>query len=423
METTGQSGNQIADPAGTIVFDTSSGISLEEQQEILAGINAMAAGNKLTSESLLSAEAAETKAKKKGYLFPLFVNIGAFVLIVAAFALLNFFNNSNEQEIRESRAVLGLTERMLIQEIRQETERKISEKEAQINDVSLKLKAVDTEYKNLQASVENMTAAQKQRAASLLVLHDEYQRTLLGLNDEKAWILEDSRQREEELRAQAEERAVALSSQMEQSRQELDAAMDELRSLGTEQERANRAERQMNGFYASLDSQIGNGRLDEAADTIKSMREFLNAPSLRGIRIFEARKQTHLAAIDVMEKVLASSSDAAAIQDTAQEEALEEMKARNTALERMLAAFTAEGADQNRIITEYAAALSELETSNASQQDALNKQDSEIQNLRTEIAQREQRVTELTGSMAVLQAQYDDLQRRMEAAIRAFTGE
>jgi DNA repair exonuclease SbcCD ATPase subunit len=377
------------------------------------------------------------ESKKKGFLFPLIVNIGAFVLLVSGFILLAFLNSNDEQEIRESRATLGLTERMLIQEIRQETERQIREKENQINDVSLKLQSVDAEYKDLQMSVQNMTASQRQRAASLLVLHEEYQRTLLGLNEEKAGILEESRLREAELRAQAEERAKALSSRIEQSRSELDAAMEELKKLGTEQERANRAERGMSGFYALLNSQVESGKLAEAKDTIKSMREFLTAPTLLGLRLFETRKQTYLAAIDAMEKVIASSAGGSlgpsvgvTIQNTEQEEMLAELETRNATLERLLAAFTAEGANQNNIIAEYADALSrlesnnaQLESNNADQKDALNSRDREIQNLRTEIAQRDQRVSELNSSMAVLQGQYDDLSRRMEAAIRAFTGD
>ena len=422
MDTANQT-NQLSDETGAIVFDTASGISLEEQQDILAGINAMACGSGLPLGNRLAPEAAETKAKKKGFLFPLFVNIGALVLLILGFVILGHLHNNDEQKIRESRSVLGLTERMLIQEIRQDTDRQIREKESQINDVLLKLQAVDAEYKDLQVSVESMTAAQKQRAASLLILSEEYQRMLLGLNEEKVRILEDSRQREADLWAQAGEKAKAFSSGTEQDWLELDAAMEELKKLGAEQERINRAEREMNGFYATLNSQIESGRLDEARATINSVREFLDAPSLRGISVFETRKQTHLAAIDAMEKAIAASSGVLVIQDTAREETIAELTAKAAAQERMLAAFTAEGAGQNKVIAEYAAALIKLETSNAEQKDALNNKDSEIQTLRNEIAQREQRMSDLNSSMAFLQAQYDDLQRRMEAAIRAFNGE
>jgi len=422
MEISERSANQL-DETGAIVFDTTSGIPLEEQKEILAGINAMAMGSVLHSGNRLSPEMALAKAKKKGFLFPLFVNIGAFVLLVTAFILLAFLNFNDEQDMRESSSTLGLTELMLIKQIRRETDRQIREKENQINDVLLKLQAIDAEYKDLQMSVEGLTAAQKQRAASLLILQEEYQRTLLGLNEEKAWILEDSRQREADLRAQAEERARTFSSGMEPDSPELDIAMEELKKLGAEQERVNRAEREISGFYVLLNSQIESGRLVEARDTIKSMKEFLNAPSLQGVRAFDTRKYTYLAAIDALEKVTASYEGGGAVQNTAQEEAVAELKAQNTALERSLAAFTSAGADQNKIIAEYAAALRRLENSNAEQQNSISKQDSEIQILRAGIAQREQRVSELNSSMAVLQAQYDDLQHRMEAAIKAFYGE
>jgi archaellum component FlaC len=436
METAHQS-NPL-DETGTVVFDAASGISLEEQREILAGINAMAAGNKFPDGSKLPDDTAVTKAKKNGALFPLLVNIGALALLASAFILLAFLNGNNEQEIRESRSSLGLSELGLVQQIRQETDRQIREKENQINDILLKLQAVDAEYKDLQMSVDDMTAAQKQRAASLLILQDEYQRALLGLNEEKAGILEDSRQREADLRAKAS------SPQAGQGLSDLDAAMDELKKLGTEQERVNRVESEMNGFFTLLNSQIESGRLAEARDTIKSMKEFLNAPSLHGLRVFEARKQTYLAAVNALEKATASFDGVMVISDAAQEETIEELKAQNTALERSLAAFTAAGADQNKIIAEYAASLKRLESSNAEQnkviseyssdlrrlesnnavqKDTLSRQESEIQNLRTVVAQREQRVSELNNSIAALQTQYDDLQGRMDAAIKAFYGE
>jgi len=415
--------NQLSDETGAIVFDTTSGISIEEQQEILAGINAMASGSMLHAGNVLPLEATVTKAKKKGFLFPLFVNIGALVLLVSAFVLLAFLDRNDEQEMRESSSTLGLTELMLIQQLRQDTDSQIREKENQINEVLLKLQSIDAEYKSLQMSVEDMTAAQKQRAASLLILQEEYQRTLLGLNEEKAGILEDSRQREADLRAQAEERAKAFSSRREPELPELDVAMEELKKLGTEQERVNRAEREMSGFYVLLNSQIESGRLAEARDTIKSMKEFLNAPSLVGVRVFDTRKQTYLAAIAALEKVTASYDGGDVIKITALEETIAELEAQNTALERSLAAFTTAGADQNKIITEYSTALRRLESSNAEQKDTLNRKDSEIQLLRAEIAQREQRVSELNSSIAALQTQYDDLQHRMEAAIKAFYGE
>lgn len=105
---------EMTDSTGTITFDTSSGISLEEQQEILSGINAMAGGSRLVQEAVV------TKAKKKGFLFPVLVNSGAIVILALGFILLSRFHGQDEQEIRESSAGMGFTERALIEEIRKE---------------------------------------------------------------------------------------------------------------------------------------------------------------------------------------------------------------------------------------------------------------------------------------------------------------
>jgi chromosome segregation ATPase len=400
-----------------IVFDTTSGISLEEQKEILAGINAISDGRRLAPE------AAVTEAKKKGFLFPLWVNIGAFILLILGIAVLSRLHVNDEQQIRGSSAALGFTERRLIQEIRLETDRQIREKENRINDILAKLSAVDTEYRELQVSVENMTDVQKQRSASLLVLQEEYQLILSGLEEEKARILEDSRLQEEALRAQAAKRAGEFASRLEQDQAKPDAALEELKPLDREQKWVKRIEAQMGGFYAAVNNHISGGRTGEASSALKAMREFLAAPAFQGVLALEARKQTHLAAIAAMEEALSLSGDV-------QGENLADLKDRNAVLEqrtanleRDIAAFGAQGSDQGRIIAEYAAAIRELETARKEQQQTLSRRDSEIETLRTEIGEREQQVSELNGIFAALQAQHDDLQRRMEAAIKAFMGD
>ena len=336
----------ITEPANQIVFDTSSGISLEEQQEILDGINTMTAGTRLAGET------AVTKAKKKGVLFPLLINIGALIILGLGFFLLSFFHNQDEQNMRESSAVLGFTERMLIQEIREETNRLINEKEAQINGILAKLSEADAEYRFLSESMESLTEAQMERAAYLLQVQEEYRLSLSDLRDERARILEDSRQREIALRTQAEETALALTH-------DLGTAMEELRRLGSEQERSARVENQMNGFYAAVNEQIRAGRLDEAWDTLNSMREFLASPSFHGISAIQTRRQTHLAAIAIMEEAVTRlkaeapafvpphpSETQGGTQYEAQAEIIAGLTTRLASLEQELAALTAANSEQ-----------------------------------------------------------------------------
>lgn len=426
------SGDHLSDSSDAIVFDTASGISLEEQQGILAEINSMSGGSRLV------VEAVETKATKKVFLFPLFVNAAAVVFLALGFMLLVFLHGRDEQAIRESSVTLGLTERALIREIRRETDLRISEKETEINAVLSKLSAADTEYRELQVSVENMTEVQRQRAAALLVLLDEYQQNLSRLREEKALILEDARAQEAALRAQAEERVGELSSRIEQTQASLASAAEELKRLGAERDRVNTAESQMGGFYALVNSEISGGRFGEAQRVLAEMREFLDAPSFKGVRSLELKKQGHLAAIAALEQSLTvfSSESGGGISGT-QDAALAELEAQNAALEqktasleRDIAAYSAEGSELDKIIAEYAADISLLESGMAERQELITQRDSEIQNLRAEAARQEQQVAGLNDNLAALQTQNediqrqrDDLQRRMEAAIRAFTEE
>ena len=470
------------DDGQPIVFDTSSGISLEEQKEILDSINAMAQG------SHLAGEAPVIKARKNGVLFPIFVNICALAVLGLGFFLLFFLHGRDEQNIETGSAVLGITERKLIQEIRLETGRQLSEKDEEINDILAKLSSADAEYLVLQESVDSLTEEQKERAAYLLSMQDEYHSTLSGLEEEKSRILENSRQRESALRIQAEERAGALSMQIEQSQANLDSAMEELKALNSEKERSSLAEGQMSGFYASLGNQLRSGSLDEAQGTLEAAKTFLAAASRRNY-FQDAGKQAHLAAIAAMESALADarnreygSGETAAVSGTVfnqssaqsaeEAAAFDDLKAKFDALEaetallgkkaadqeRALTLMSSQGSDQAKMISDYLGEIDALRTANSNQQLTLNRRDSEIAGLRAESDENSRQTTILNNSISALrsdlsaansradnsdatlamqkndydvlleqknalQSQYDDLQRRVEAALRVVIDE
>ena len=157
--------------------------------------------------------------------------------------------------------------------------------------------------------------------------------------------------------------------------------------------------------------------MQEASATIKAMRDFFDAPFLRGMQMLQDRKENHLAAVEAMEKAVVMGSKAAVDDFTA------ELKNKIAFLDRDLSAFSSADSDHVKTVAEYVNAIHELETTNADQAQAIKIRDSEIETLRTEMAQQEQVNSGLNSSITVLQAQYDDLQRRMEAAIKAFSGE
>ncbi|MDR2965992.1 MAG: hypothetical protein LBU88_09475 [Treponema sp.] len=103
-----------------IILDSGSGISIEEQREILSQINGIAEKNR---RSLLEAAASiqdekkiKINAKKKG-IFPLVVNIAALLILAGGGLSLYLVNSKKEHQIREGSGVFSITEQALIGEL------------------------------------------------------------------------------------------------------------------------------------------------------------------------------------------------------------------------------------------------------------------------------------------------------------------
>jgi chromosome segregation ATPase len=415
-----------------IVFDTASGFSVEEQREILEEINSLARENRIAAPR----EALKTAAKKRGLLFPVLVNIAALLFLASGLFLLWHFHNREEADIREGSLVLGLTERKLIQEIRQETSRLIGEKEREIDDYLARLADVNAEYRELEASVESLTEEQIQRAEYLLKVQDEYRGAITGLQEERAKILEDARFREAELRAQAEARVKELSSRIEQSASELTAAQEELSRLSSEQERAARAESQLGAYYQRVNESIKAGELDNATALLGSMKEFVNTPSLQGIRSLENRKRSHLAAIDSLELTVAEalrlreeSNSAAGVSSDSSEESdstkeidssgeLEALQKQIGTLEdtirrqqAAIEAFSAQGSETGKLIADYEGRINGLQTQAAEQQQTLNQRDASISALQTQLDGQREQIVEQDRRIVALQGQAENQTR------------
>jgi chromosome segregation ATPase len=403
-----------------IVFDTASGFSEEEQREILREIDSLSGENRIAAPP----EALAAEAKKRGVLFPVLVNLGALLLLASGFFLLMYFHSHEEADIRGASAVLGLTERRLIQEIRRETSRQISEKEKEINDYLSKLSEADAEYKELQVSVESLTEEQKERAAYLLRLQDEYRGTLTNLQEERAKILEDSRSREIELRAQAQERAGELASRIEQSDSALNAALEELGRLSSEQEKAAGAESQLAGFYQRVNESITLGDFASAAALLQSMREFLAAPSLQGIRSLERGRQAHLAAIASLELGIAESlkAETAAPAPASETDASGGDADAIAALEETIrqqretiAALSAQDSEAGRLAAGYEERIGALQDQVSNQQQTLNQRDASLSELAAQLETQREQLTEQDRRLVALQGQVENLNRTIAA--------
>jgi uncharacterized coiled-coil protein SlyX len=147
-----------------IVFDAKSGISEEEQREILAKIDNIAERNRL---SLAEGEGkkARFKAKKSGGRFPVIVNVIAFAALAGGLILLISTQGKTDARIRTGTRVYNVAERALIEEIRRETHGEATSELERLNREQTQAAAVEAQmggfFSNLnrQIAVNNLDEA------------------------------------------------------------------------------------------------------------------------------------------------------------------------------------------------------------------------------------------------------------------------
>ena len=232
-------------------LDKNSGISIDEQKEILVDINGIAERNrKRLSQKSNEGSGEKTPAGKKGVLFPLAVNISAAVILCAGALFLISFNSTTDAQLKTGNAVYNVTEKALIEDIRKDTAEKLAAKEREMSSISSRLKEVDAQLLQLHSSNQELTVEQLETEERLLVLQNMYREELKVLEDERSMILENSRSAEASLRAQLDERTREHSAAQQAVSAELDSALKELEKLSSEKEKTAALEAQLAGFLA-----------------------------------------------------------------------------------------------------------------------------------------------------------------------------
>ncbi|MDR3324900.1 MAG: hypothetical protein LBS82_02780 [Spirochaetaceae bacterium] len=97
-----------------IVIDATAGIGAEEQEEIIANLDAIAGRNRITSAPVRVA------AKKRGLMLPVAINAAALVALAGGLFLLWTFYKQNDAIIRTDKGQLNSAEGKLLEEMRTE---------------------------------------------------------------------------------------------------------------------------------------------------------------------------------------------------------------------------------------------------------------------------------------------------------------
>jgi hypothetical protein len=192
-------------------------ISPEERERILREIET-AIDESRTSET---ADLYTLRADKRGWLFPLLINLAAVLLLSTGVILLIRYFELRRDSITLRRSSYLSVEGTLIQTLKQESKIKLQAKEEEIASIQEKLQAVDQGRQALKLSLEADLAAKEQELSRQMEaeLETEKQR-LLSLGTSNAGIAN-------QLRALERRQALSIDREIEQYKSQLDAQLRE----------------------------------------------------------------------------------------------------------------------------------------------------------------------------------------------------
>jgi chromosome segregation ATPase len=408
-----------------IVFDEKSGISLEEQREILSKINGIAEKNRrLLSQTGSKEDEKKGKvfnAKKNNAVFPLAVNIAAVIILICGAFLLVFLNGKKEAKVRTGNAVYNLTERTLIDEIRKDTAERIAAKDIEIASISSRLNEVGNELSKIYSGNLELTADQITSQERLLAMQNSFLDELAVLQDERSQILETSRSREARLRAQLDERTREFAAAQQKTAGELDFAVNELDRLTTEQEKIAAIDAQVSGGLAAVKDFIQKGQYDQASGVTVNLRRFCNNNSLSSLRVFQSRREFYNQTIDFMEVMVNDARKNSGSSSGADDF---ELMAKNIQLQnsidemqKTVDALSSGGSGLTRRISELEANISSLQQSSSEKDNTISRLETEKTGFTSEITQlrnanttQEQEMTRLRNQVSIAQKALQDMQ-------------
>ncbi|MDR0486974.1 MAG: hypothetical protein LBG91_01870 [Treponema sp.] len=375
-----------------IVFDSNSGIPVEEQEEILSRINGIAEKNRRQLQEG-SGGKFSVSAKKKDGLFPVLVNVTALAVLSGGILFLLSLNGKKDVQIREGGRTYTALDRALIEEIRRETALELASKENEIALIYSQLEDVDARLNMLYSNNQSLTQEQLAAESQLLILQNVYRAALASSQEERSRILENSRSREARLRTMLEAETKELDT-------ERNVIMAELDSLASDQERAAAIDSQLSGGIAAVYDLIQKGQFEQAGAMVRDLRFFLDTPAFLSIRSFQSRKEFYTQTINSLETMLdeirLSSGGFSAV---AMEKELTELRNKNSQLEETVAEMdksaAAGSSGQTRRINDQARRITELENSLSAQRSANS-------TLEANAAARERTINSLESEKAAL---------------------
>jgi hypothetical protein len=312
---------------------------IEEELEQVAGRSRIAAGP----------EAFVIKPRRKGYVFPLVVNLVAIALTASSVLALARLFGQRSVALASSAVAVGSAEGLLLQELKQESDSKLQAKDKDIADIRTRLSTLDKERSDLAGSIDARVKAkeaelkaaaqaeldaekkrlgsqglseaaiqdrlkafeaarsaesakqledERAKAAADLAqadqnyarLKEEYQKNMASLGRERASIEAEAQKRSDELRGTMEAKNRELETRSAAAEANLAKATAELASLSDSKAKAQAVEDRVLGLYGSIQAALRDGRFAEAASAADALDSYLQDPSVSSDPATRARR-------------------------------------------------------------------------------------------------------------------------------------
>ncbi|MCX7025754.1 MAG: hypothetical protein NT080_14240 [Spirochaetes bacterium] len=358
---------EVSSP-GDFAFDESSGISRDDQKEILNHIEKIATSNRISSDPSIW----QVQARKNGLALPVIVNVAAVCIIALGLVFLSSSFSRRKNEQATGTAKLSSAEGRLIQELKKEVDVQLKEKDKELAAVQERMKTLDEEKSRIITDMEARIKAkevelaarleyeiQKEREKlfaqglneaviqerlkkfeaekkrefenvldefrkkadvdrrqmedNLQKLREEYKANLSTINAERQGLLEDARKREQELRSALDERSKALEEARSKANAGLEQARSELSRLNDQMEKSKSAEDRLIGLYAGIRDAVYEKRYNDAAAAIISLKAYVDDPSVAELPSMQKRRPADLFVIDALSRFVESEKAKSAV--------------------------------------------------------------------------------------------------------------
>ncbi len=339
-------------PGTDIAFDEESGISKDDQKDILKEIEQAASENKLTA----GPQAFVLHAQRRGVFMPMLVNLLAVGLLLLGGLVLYYFFQRGETTLKEEALTITSAEGKLIEQLKKEAEEKLLAKNREISQIQGQLSEIDEQRRDLAANMDAKVSAREQELRqgmeaaleqerqklrrqgiseddinrrlvaleaqktgefqaqlsaykrqadeerlttenNLKAMQQEFQASLTKANDERQQVLADSRRREDELKSQLTARAEALEAESKQARQEL-------ARISEQRDREQLAATQLIGFYSKVKGDMQASMLDQALVNLEGIRQYLNDPAIGALPAIQQRREMDFFMVDSLSSLV-----------------------------------------------------------------------------------------------------------------------